>query len=168
MSPVPSVRSFVASEWRAYRDVRLRALADSPDAFGSTYESEKADLDADWAARLARGTASESELPLLAEMGRTPAGLAWVIVNDTDASIANLYQMWVAPEFRGRGLGRMLLDAAIDWARSRKLRALVLGVTRGNSPATRLYANAGFKPFGSPAPLRPGSALLLQTMRLDL
>jgi hypothetical protein len=34
--PFPTVRRFAASEWRIYRALRLQALHDAPDAFGST------------------------------------------------------------------------------------------------------------------------------------
>ena len=47
-----SVRRIRESEWRALREVRLLALADAPDAFGSTLAREAAfadDLRRDWA-----------------------------------------------------------------------------------------------------------------------
>lgn len=80
--------------------------------------------------------------------------------------MAHLYQMWVAPAHRGRGIGRELLDAVIEWARAAGARAVELGVTCGNTPASRLYARAGFVPASDPGPLRPGSTLLAQPMRL--
>jgi GNAT superfamily N-acetyltransferase len=76
--------------------------------------------------------------------------------------------MWVAPDSRGRGVAAALLGAAIDWARSHNARVLQLGVTSGDTPAVRLYKRHGFRESGAPEPLRPGSALLSQTMRLDL
>jgi hypothetical protein len=33
---VPSIRPIESHEWRMYRDLRLRSLTDSPDAFGTT------------------------------------------------------------------------------------------------------------------------------------
>jgi ribosomal protein S18 acetylase RimI-like enzyme len=62
----------------------------------------------------------------------------------------------------------MLLDAVIAWARARNASSLNLGVTCGDSPARRLYERAGFKPTGEPQPLRPGSKLSAQSMRLAL
>jgi ribosomal protein S18 acetylase RimI-like enzyme len=166
--PLPAVRRLAAHEWPLYRALRLQALADSPDAFGSTFAAENALRDEDWAARLARGARSETDLPLVAEVDGVAAGLAWARFADDAADVAHLYQMWVSPAFRGAGAGRRLLDMAIDWARNRGLRTLVLGVTCGDTPAARLYARAGFQPVGPPAPLRPGSALLGQTLRLAL
>jgi hypothetical protein len=44
-----SIRRFDRDEWPTYRAVRLRALGDSPDAFGSTLAREEALTDAEWA-----------------------------------------------------------------------------------------------------------------------
>ena len=76
--------------------------------------------------------------------------------------------MWVAPESRGSGCGAMLLDAIVAWAREARARSVALGVTRGDTPAWRLYTRAGFEPVGDPVPLRSGSPLLAQPMRLEL
>jgi ribosomal protein S18 acetylase RimI-like enzyme len=167
MSGVPSVRVFASHEWRSYRDLRLQALAESPDAFGSTLALEQGRTDEDWSARLARGTSSGSDLPLVAEVSGKAVGLAWARISESDHTFANLYQMWVAPGYRRVGAGRMLVCAAIDWARAAKLQALVLCVTSGNSPATRLYTRAGFKSVGAPEPLRPGCPLFAHTMKLE-
>jgi GNAT superfamily N-acetyltransferase len=162
------VRRFGHDEWRLYRDLRLRALHDSPDAFGSTYAHEVRRSDDDWAARLSRGASSLVELPLVAEADSQPAGLAWARVEEEPPAAVHLYQMWVAPEYRKQGVGRALLDVAIDWARSSTAGTLVLDVTVGNAAAARLYERAGFTPIGDPRPLRPGSTVLSQSMRLPL
>jgi GNAT superfamily N-acetyltransferase len=74
----------------------------------------------------------------------------------------------VAPEHRGRGAGQLLLEAVLTWARAAGARDLALDVTRGDTPAVRLYARAGFRPAGDPKPLRAGSPLTVQPMRLAL
>ena len=76
MTRTPTVRRLAAQEWRLYRDLRLRALADSPDAFERTFDEARALPDDAWQARLAEGTSSERSLPLVAELGE-PVGLAW-------------------------------------------------------------------------------------------
>ena len=40
-----NIRELAASEWREYRDLRLRALKDSPDAFSATYADAQARSD---------------------------------------------------------------------------------------------------------------------------
>src|SRR5687767_8625053 len=151
-----TVRKFDSSEWPIYRDLRLRSLADSPNAFGSTLAAEQNLTSEEWTARLATGASSSLDLPLIALGHGKPAGLAWAKVDGTDTSLINIYQMWVAPEFRGRGLGSLLLGAAIGWARSRNAHAIHLMVTCGDTPAMRLYNREGFTPIGATEALRPG------------
>jgi ribosomal protein S18 acetylase RimI-like enzyme len=168
MHSVPVVRQLAPDEWRLYRTLRLAALEESPDAFGSTVAHESARTDAEWASRLSRGAESSRELPLVAEVDNEPSGLAWVRLDDEHDGVAHVYQMWVAPAKRGRGVGRALLDAAIAWARSVGAQTVVLGVTIGNSQAAHLYEAAGFVATGSEKPLRPGSELRSRAMRLSL
>ena len=168
MTDAPTIRAFSADEWRIYRDLRLRALADSPDAFGSTLAAEAGRLDAEWARRLASGVDSPVNLPLVAAVGGEPIGLACGRIATSDPDVAALYQMWVAPSHRGVGVAQMLLKAVIAWAGARNASSLDLGVTCGDSPARRLYERAGFKPIGEPGPLRPRSKLFAQRMRLAL
>jgi hypothetical protein len=68
--------------------LRLRALADSPDAFGSTLAQEQDRDDAHWAARLAAGVEALS-LPLVAELGAEPVGLAWARIDPAWARASN-------------------------------------------------------------------------------
>ena len=163
-----SVRRFEAVEWRAYRDLRLRALTESPDAFGSKLEYEQGRTDAEWADRLARSADSEESLALLAASDGRPVGLAWGRRSADSVTTVHVYQMWVDPAARGSGAGRMLLDAIVDWARGAGADRVALDVTRGNDAAERLYARAGFTPTGDPQPLRPGSDLRSQRMELRL
>ena len=69
------VRRLRADDWQAYRNLRLRALADSPDAFGSTWEVEHAKPDEYWAGRLSSAVTSQWQLPLVAEAGTALVGL---------------------------------------------------------------------------------------------
>jgi GNAT superfamily N-acetyltransferase len=168
MTRIPTVRLFEPGEWRTYKDLRLRALAESPDAFGSTLAREQDRSDLEWSRRLASNDGSAWDHPLVAEVDGVPAGLAWGRIEVSNPGQADLYQMWVVPDYRGLGAGRRLLEAVIAWARSKGVACLDLGVTFRDSPAMRLYRSAGFEPLGEPAPLRPGSDLLCQSMRLAL
>ena len=76
MSSAPSIRKFDHQEWPIYRDLRLRALGDAPDAFGSTLDQEEGRPGSEWARRLLEGS-DPWNLPLLAEVDSEPAGLAW-------------------------------------------------------------------------------------------
>jgi RimJ/RimL family protein N-acetyltransferase len=56
--------------------------------------------------------------------------------------------LMVAAEHRGRGIGRLLLEAAVDWARVSGITKLELHVFPWNEPALRLYESFGFEREG--------------------
>lgn len=163
-----AVRKIEPADWPIYKDLRLRALRDAPDAFGSTLAAELPRPDALWQDRLVAACASGHDLPLFALAGALPVGLLWAKLDRSDAKIVDLFQMWVDPAHRGRGLAGMLLTEAVAWARSTGAVTVRLGVSVADSAAYRLYIRHGFKPFGAPELLREGSSLLAQTMQLSL
>lgn len=162
------IRPFLADEWPRYRDLRLHALEESPDAFGSTFALECVRTDDEWADRLTRAATSPGDLPLVAECDGEPAGLAWVRIEEATPELAHLYQMWVSPAHRRRGVGRALLDTAAAWARAMGAHELELDVTCTNEGALRLYEGGGFVLYGESRPLRPGATLRAQAMRRRL
>lgn len=56
--------------------------------------------------------------------------------------------LMVAADRRGRGIGRALLDAAVEWARETGIAKLELHVFPWNEPAIRLYERFGFEREG--------------------
>jgi ribosomal protein S18 acetylase RimI-like enzyme len=164
------IRRLAAREWPAYRALRLRSLLDAPEAFGSSHAAEAAWAQELWMARLSAASVSGRDCPLVAEAESDGAmlGLLWAKCDAADAGIVNLFQMWVAPEARGRGVASAMLEEAVAWARSIGARLVQLGVVTGNQAALGLYLRHGFSKAGEPAPIRPGSALLEQPMQLQL
>ncbi|HSK05387.1 MAG TPA: dihydropteroate synthase [Kofleriaceae bacterium] len=158
MAPARDValRQLRPEDWRLWRDLRLRALADAPDAFAETLAEARARDDAGWQALAAP---RPHVVQLVAERGGAPAGMAVAVIDLDDPARANLYAMWVAPEARGAGLGRALVDAALRWTRGRAALELSLQVTEGNEPARALYEGCGFRDTGRREALRGGGGL---------
>jgi predicted GNAT family N-acyltransferase len=63
-----------------------------------------------------------------------------------DERTVQIGRMAVLPTFRGRGVGRRLLDALLDDARARGFRRASLNA---QDHAVGFYAKAGFAPFGA-------------------
>lgn len=61
------------------------------------------------------------------------------------AAGSELVYLGLVPEARGRGLGRALLDRAVDACHRRGDRTIMLAVDEENAPALRLYKAAGFR-----------------------
>ena len=155
---------FELADWQRWREVRLRALADAPDAFGETLAGAHRRDEASWRAMVAR---DPMRVLLAAEDAGAVLGTA-VVRLSTDARFANLYGMWVAPEARGRRVGRALVEASRRWARFAGASSLSLRVTVSNVAAYELYRRTGFADTGERAPVRDGSALDATTMTLRL
>ena len=130
------------------RTLRLRALADTPSAFGSTYEREVAFTEADWQRRL------QPEANPHFVCGRPdaePVGIVAVGVDRTepDDRVAHVWGMWVDGSARGTGVADALLETAIEWATSNGFMVARLQVTEGNVRAERMYERLGFRRTGA-------------------
>lgn len=140
-----TVRRLEADDWALYRDVRLASLLDYPSAFGSTYPREAAYTEQTWRQRA--------------------GGLVWVaFAEDRPRGTVGLYAapglpegavmlvaMWVASEFRGRGVADVLMSAALAGAAEEGFSQVILYVENDNERAAACYARAGFEPADLPA-----------------
>ncbi|QXV67310.1 GNAT family N-acetyltransferase [Mucilaginibacter sp. 21P] len=55
--------------------------------------------------------------------------------------------MYVLPEYRGKGINRLIIDALKNWAKSHNVSELRLEVYSENAPAIKAYEKFGFKPY---------------------
>jgi ribosomal protein S18 acetylase RimI-like enzyme len=84
----------------------------------------------------------------LAFEGNEPVGLALCFVGFSSfraRPLVNVHDLAVAPQFRGRGIGKALLDAVADDARSLGCCKVTLEVRADNAKAIELYRRAGFE-----------------------
>ncbi len=134
-----------------YPALMLEAYERHPDAFTSSV-AERADLPlAWWAGRLA-AEPLDNELVFGRCVDGALAGVAGLSFESIEKARhkATLFGMYVPQRFRKLGLGRQLVAAALQHARSRADTLLVqLTVTAGNVPARTLYESCGFEPFGT-------------------
>ncbi len=131
------------------RSIRLRALLDSPEAFGSTLEETAARPAESWSKQL-------RDLPTFVAINDgLDVGVVRGARDEARVETAWLISMWVAPEARRRGVGGVLVDAVIEWARSNGVTRLLLDVADNNAPAIELYARKGFEPNGEVSTLPP-------------
>jgi ribosomal protein S18 acetylase RimI-like enzyme len=134
-----------------FKDVRLRALRDSPYAFGSTYAKESQFPDSEWLARVERMNGQRG-IGFLAMNGATARGLIGSFLDENDPSRAHVISMWTAPTHRQEGIDRQLMNEVLSWAHQRGARAVVLMVTSNNEPAIRFYQRLGFTKTGRTEP----------------
>ena len=94
------------------------------------------------------GSAGGQVAAQLAIDGGEPVGLVMGVRDDGEPETFDVYAMWVAPEARGQGVGRRLLDELETWIRSVGGRAVRLSVTNEAEVAAGLYRSAGYEPDG--------------------
>ena len=145
------IRQLGRSDAAEYRDLRLRGLREVPEAFGSTYEEEVL-FSLDTVATRLEPTRSPSGRVVL---GAFADGVLVGIVGCVQESrvkkrhTAVIFGMYVAPEVRGRGVGRRLLNEAIAEARTwPNVERVTITVVERVGAARALYVSLGFEPFG--------------------
>lgn len=134
-----------------YKTVRLRALEDTPLAFGSTYARESQLIDDEWLARATRLT-NGRDIGFLARCDGKYAGLALCFTDEDDTERGKIISMWVAPEARRHGVGRKLIDSIATWAAGQRIKTLYLMVTSVNDSAIEFYRRNGFVMTGKAEP----------------
>lgn len=147
------IRPLTEVDAEAYWAVRLRALREESQAFGSSYEEQQNRPLALVAERLRAMTASDDFI-LGAFEGTGDMNLVGIMAFGREQGRKNrhvgmVYQVYVAPEVRGRGYSRALLEALIARARTLEgMERLNLGVVVGNPAARGLYTALGFEVYG--------------------
>jgi ribosomal protein S18 acetylase RimI-like enzyme len=142
------IRRLTEADAGAYRRVRLRALREHPDIFGRAYE------EAQGAAEMAEELRTEHDGTRSFVLGAFDRDLVGIVAVSRERGMkrehkALLWGMYVAPDARGRGVGRALVEAAIERARAWPgLVQVMLEVAAHNDGARRLYASLGFEVFG--------------------
>jgi ribosomal protein S18 acetylase RimI-like enzyme len=171
------IRPLGASDAAVFQQCRLRALREAPESFGSTYAEEQglsvetvAGLlaPADGPAQVVLGAFSEVDGDGDALVGITVCHRERKLKASHKATIGGMY---VAPEARGRGIGRALLERAVAEARNWPgVEKLTLTVVERAEAARALYRAAGFRPYGlEPDSLRQdGVRDAVEYMVLDL
>ena len=149
------LRALSPADWRLWREVRLRALEDSPDAFGASLAEWQSADETRWRQRL-----SDVPFNVVAQVGGEAVGQASGTHLDADKR-AELISMFVAPVARGSGIADALVAAVLEYARETGAVAVRLSVRRNNARAIAMYKRAGFEVAAEPGDEPAEIAMLL-------
>ncbi|MDN5805894.1 MAG: GNAT family N-acetyltransferase [Brevibacterium sp.] len=111
-----------------------------------------------WAVRAQAGTV------MFAARTATSALAGWIVMS-TAGGEADVMTIATTEAGRGRGIGRRLLQAGIDWALSRGAEVVHLEVDEHNDSALGLYRSFGFSEWGRRPDYYPGADAILMRYR---
>jgi len=142
------LRVLESADAAAFSRLRLAALRECPTAFSSSYEEE---CDIPLARRAERMAPGRDNAIFGAFDGPDLVGTVG-LHRERGLKLAHKAVIWgvyVAPSFRQRGVGRLLLERALAHAASLPgLLQVTLGVNTENTAAIALYTSLGFETFG--------------------
>lgn len=157
------IRPLTEPDWPIVRDLRIRALKDSPDSFRPTLQSAIAEPETYWRAWAAGRPGTFQAFAAFED--DHPVGL--VSGGRREDGTGHFGAVWADPTTRGKGLGRALVETICQFLESVGCTRIELSVTDGN-PAERLYESLGFRRTGESHPLRDGSPLREVTMAKEI
>lgn len=134
-----TTRALTVDDWREWRSLRLKPLADAPAAFGSGLSEWIDATDERWRSRV-----RDVPLNVIATLDNEPVGQVSAM-NGSSAESVELISMWVAPNARGMGVGDVLIDAVISWSAGQAASSVELSVKTPNLPARHLYERNQFR-----------------------
>lgn len=158
------IRQLEPDDWMRLRDARLRALTSDPAAFLVTLDDARRFSDEHWRERAVQ---TESNVTFVYERSDSFDAMVGAFFRD-DAGSVYLVGMWVAPDLRGSGVARQLVERVLAWARGNGSSRVVLSVEGNNRRAARFYEKCGFTELVEPPALpyepRPGNRFYAYTL----
>lgn len=146
------IRALGEADWEEFRDIRLQALTESPDAFAAKLSDEQRFDEDFWKLRLRRSTRFVAETPERL-LGVVSLGMA----HDEDGEVpgvGEIFGLWVHPDARGSGVATKLLKAGAERAREDGLTHVAFWVGTDNGKAVAFASGMGFRPTDSRRPMR--------------
>ena len=137
------IKRLCEDRWQDYRALRLDALREASIAFGSSYEEERLKPEDKWKERMPNA--------LFAVAGDAPVGIIVLVFNQRAKTrhIAEIFSFYVKQEYRGQGIGKMLMEAALAEIKAQKdVIKVRLSVNPERESARRMYRKFGFKKTG--------------------
>jgi ribosomal protein S18 acetylase RimI-like enzyme len=142
------IRRIRADEGPRLKALRLAALADSPDAFGTTLADSRRETDRYWHERAELGALSADDIIVVAVERDEWWGLARGSWEAGPAGTVELGGVWVHPDRRRSGIAAQLCEAVANWASQSGATQLQLWVTETNVAARGLYVRLAFAETG--------------------
>ena len=139
-----TIRRLQVGEDDLFKQLRLKALQDAPDAFPSTYEAALRRSAESWREQVESTAQGLDRATFIVFSDNVPIGMAALYREQDKVDVGELLQVWVSPEYRGTKVIWDLMDEIFKWGRENRFQRIIAGVTKGNDRAVKFYTNYGF------------------------
>jgi GNAT superfamily N-acetyltransferase len=128
-----------SSRWEEYRELRLEALEQVPQAFLDDFEKDQTTPKDEWLRKLANMHFAEIDGKWVGMVG------AYQEEKTKVRHILNVVSVYVRPSYRGQGIGKALIEHVIALGKKNpEVKKLSLGVVTTQESAHELYKSLGF------------------------
>lgn len=142
------IRKLTKDDAEDYSQIRLESLYNSPDSFGTMYHEEAIKTIDDFRNRI---PVDNNNCILGCYEDKTLIGIV-AFYQESRIKVrhkAYIRSMYVKQEYRGKGIGKLLLNELIERAKAiNEIEILLLDVVTNNSSAKQLYLSFGFQIYG--------------------
>jgi RimJ/RimL family protein N-acetyltransferase len=143
-----AIREAAPSDVEGFRELRLHALQNAPTAFSSDYEVNSNQPISYWEGRL---TFDQHGTIFFAEYENELIGMTGIRRRESAKTrhSADIFSVYVRPEWRGLHIAEALIEACIAWAKAQDVNIVKLGVLSSSTSAVRCYQRCGFTVYGT-------------------
>jgi len=132
-------------DWQEYKKIRLDALQNAPQAFGSSYADNREKPDSYWQSRLADAANGNGSWLLFAKENQQLVGMIGAFIEENEPDTASIISVFVTGEARGKKISKMLMSAIITELKNKGIKTAQLTVNTNQLPALNLYKSFGFQ-----------------------
>ncbi len=137
------------SEWESYRNLRLKALIEDPQAFGASYEDNSKYTEEEWKRRLGKAYDGKTNWLLFARQDSKLVGMVGAYIDKGVKDTATVISVFVPKEERGKQISTKLMGKLLlELSNNESLKKVELTVNTLQKPAITLYKKFGFKETG--------------------
>lgn len=140
-----NIIQLTSDQWQIYQQLRLEALQNDPQAFGSSYQDALKKTETDWRSRLEDANQGRGSWLLFAGDKQSLLGMIAAVLDNEQENTAIILSVYVTPQARGKGISKKLMAAILDAIKADGVKKAWLEVNTEQLPALHLYQRFGFE-----------------------